>query len=205
MELSMWLSLVGICAMGAMSPGPSLAVVLSHSMSQGLKHGLVASLAHGIGVGIYAVLAVLGLAGLIEQFPSVYQFLLFGGAAYLVYLAVKILRANDSKFEVNQAPKASLLQAAQDGFAIAFLNPKLAIFFLALFSQFINPETMNMVYGFIMCMTVFVIDTLWYCLVSTVTHKANQQLQLTRYTPIMNKLLAGAFLLLALRVMVVNF
>ncbi|MDE3272524.1 LysE family translocator [Pseudoalteromonas sp. G4] len=204
MELGLWLSLAGICAVGAMSPGPSLAVVLSHSMAQGLKHGLVASVAHGIGVGIYAALAVVGLAGLIHQFPIAYKVLLFGGAIYLVYLAYNILKAGNSKFSFDKASSSSSLYAARDGFAIAFLNPKLAIFFLALFSQFIDPETITVYQGFIMCLTVFTIDTLWYCIVSVITSKANQKFDLTRYAHIINKLLAFAFLLLALRVVITN-
>jgi threonine/homoserine/homoserine lactone efflux protein len=204
MELGLWLSLAGICAVGAMSPGPSLAVVLSHSMAQGLKHGLIASIAHGIGVGIYAALAVVGLAGLIQQFPIAYKALLFGGAIYLVYLAYNILKAGKSKFSFDKASSTSSLFAARDGFAIAFLNPKLAIFFLALFSQFIDPETITVYQGIIMCLTVFTIDTLWYCIVSVITSKVNQKFDLTRYAHIINKLLAFAFLLLALRVLITN-
>lgn len=204
MELGLWLSLSGICAIGAMSPGPSLAVVLSHSMAQSLKHGLIASVAHGIGVGIYAALAVVGLAGLIQQFPIAYKALLFGGAIYLVYLAYNILKAGKSKFSFDKASSNNSLHAARDGFAIAFLNPKLAIFFLALFSQFIDPETITAYQGIIMCLTVFTIDTLWYCIVSVITSKANQKFDLTRYAHVINKLLAFAFLLLALRVLITN-
>ena len=59
--------------------------------------------------------------------------------------------------------------ALQDGFAIAFLNPKLAVFFLALFSQFIDPENLTLQVGLIMCLTVFVLDTGWYLLVALLT------------------------------------
>jgi len=204
MDLALWLSLASICAVGAMSPGPSLAVVLSHSMAQGAKQGLIASVSHGIGVGIYAALAVVGLAGLIQQFPLAYKALLFGGALYLVYLAFTILKAGESKLSLSQAASTSMLSAARDGFAIAFLNPKLAIFFLALFSQFINPETITLMQAAIMCLTVFIIDTLWYCIVSIITSKANQKFDLTRYANVINKLLACAFLLLALRVVITN-
>ena len=200
MELGLWLSLASICAIGAMSPGPSLAVVLSHSMAQGMRQGLIASLAHGVGVGIYASLAVLGLAGLIKQYPLAYQALLYGGAAYLLYIAINILKAGNHQFDLHRETNTSIWQAAQDGFAIAFLNPKLAIFFLALFSQFIDPDTITILQGLIMCFTVFAIDTLWYCFVSIVTSKANQKFELVRFAPTINKLLAIAFIILALRV-----
>ena len=83
MALSLWLSLALVCMMGAMSPGPSLAVVLKHSLSGGMKNGMLAALSHGFGVGLYAAASLLGLGALMLQFPTVYQFLVYLGAAYL--------------------------------------------------------------------------------------------------------------------------
>ncbi|MEI4550894.1 LysE family translocator [Pseudoalteromonas spongiae] len=204
MDFALWISLVGVCAIGAMSPGPSLAVVLSHSMTRGLKQGLIASVAHGVGVGIYATLAVVGLAGFIHEFPIAYKVVLFAGAAYLVYLAVNILRQKTNHFEITNNANTGNFTAAQDGFAIAFLNPKLAIFFLALFSQFIDPDSITIGSAAIMCITVLVIDTLWYCLVSLITSHANQKFELLRYGKTINNMLAIAFILLAIRVVVTN-
>lgn len=64
MALSVWLSLALVCMMGAMSPGPSLAVVLKHTLSGGMKNGMLAALSHGIGVGLYAAASLLGLGAL---------------------------------------------------------------------------------------------------------------------------------------------
>ena len=116
-----------------MSPGPSLAVVLKHSLSGGMKNGMLAALSHGFGVGLYAAASLLGLGALMLQFPTVYQFLVYLGATYLAYLGLKILfsKPNDSELHIQQNDVSSS-KALQDGFAIAFLNPKLAIFFLAL-------------------------------------------------------------------------
>ena len=66
MALSLWLSLALVCMMGAMSPGPSLAVVLKHSLSGGMKNGMLAALSHGFGVGLYAAASLLGA----DQPPS---------------------------------------------------------------------------------------------------------------------------------------
>ncbi|HDY90972.1 MAG TPA: LysE family translocator, partial [Pseudoalteromonas sp.] len=132
MTLSVWLSLAAICMMGAMSPGPSLAVVLKHSLNGSMKNGMLAALSHGIGVGLYAGASLLGLGALMTQFPTVYQILVYLGAAYLTYLGIKILLAKPSNNELEvQKSEVSEAKALQDGFAIAFLNPKLAIFFLA--------------------------------------------------------------------------
>ncbi|KAF7764235.1 hypothetical protein PCIT_b0177 [Pseudoalteromonas citrea] len=206
MELSTWLSLAFICVVGAMSPGPSLAVVLRHSLYNSATHGIVASVSHGLGVGLYAGLSLLGLASIINHFPLLYMALVYGGAAYLAYMGIRILMSQSSALEVSEHHSShSYRQAAQDGFAIAFLNPKLAIFFVALFSQFIDPEVMTLAVGFIMCATVLVIDTMWYFIVSIGSAKARDKFDLTKKQTFIDKILGVAFLLLALRVVVGQF
>lgn len=203
MTLSVWLSLAAICMMGAMSPGPSLAVVLKHSLNGGMKNGMLAALSHGFGVGLYAAASLLGLGALMLQFPTVYQFLVYLGAAYLAYLGLKILfsKPNDSELQVQKSAVSSS-KALQDGFAIAFLNPKLAIFFLALFSQFIDPENLTLNIGIIMCLTVFVIDTGWYLLVALLTEVSKKRFGFTKQNVWLDRLLGAVFIALAIKVVI---
>lgn len=203
MVLSVWLSLAVVCMMGAMSPGPSLAVVLKHTLSGGMKNGMLAALSHGVGVGLYAAASLLGLGALMVQFPNVYQLLVYLGAAYLAYLGIKILLAKPSNNELQvQKSEVSALKALQDGFAIAFLNPKLAIFFLALFSQFIDPQNLTLSIGIIMCLTVFVIDTGWYLLVALLTEVSKNRFGFTKQNPWLDKVLGAVFIALAIKVVV---
>lgn len=203
MTLSVWLSLAAICMLGAMSPGPSLAVVLKHSLNGGMKNGMLAALSHGVGVGLYAGASLLGLGALMMQFPTVYQILVYLGAAYLAYLGLKILfsKPNDSELQVQKSAVSSS-KALQDGFAIAFLNPKLAIFFLALFSQFIDPENLTLNIGIIMCLTVFVIDTGWYLLLALLTEVSKKRFGFTKQNVWLDRLLGMVFIALAIRVIV---
>ncbi|MDN3413633.1 MULTISPECIES: LysE family translocator [unclassified Pseudoalteromonas] len=203
MALSLWFSLALVCMMGAMSPGPSLAVVLKHSLNGGMKNGMLAALSHGFGVGLYAAASLLGLDALMLQFPTVYQFLVYLGAAYLVYLGLKILfsKPNDSELQVQKSAVSSS-KALQDGFAIAFLNPKLAIFFLALFSQFIDPENLTLNIGIIMCLTVFVIDTGWYLLVALLTDVSKKRFGFTKQNVWLDRLLGMVFIALAIKVVI---
>ncbi|BBI63410.1 hypothetical protein HSBAA_47160 [Vreelandella sulfidaeris] len=93
MPLTLWLSLAAICAMGAMSPGPSLALVLRHTLGGGRFNGVTAAIFHTLGVGFYALLTVWGLGALIAGFPLLFQLITWSGAAYLAWLGVKALRA----------------------------------------------------------------------------------------------------------------
>ncbi|UJX25340.1 LysE family translocator [Pseudoalteromonas sp. CF6-2] len=203
MTLPLWLSLVAVCIMGAMSPGPSLAVVLKHSLHGGMKNGMLAALSHGIGVGFYACASLLGLGALMTQLPTLYQVLVYGGAAYLAYLGIRILLARPSSQTLHvEKAKPSPRAALQDGFAIAFLNPKLAVFFLALFSQFIDPENLTFQVGLIMCLTVFVLDTGWYLLVALLTEISKKRFGFTKANPWFEKLLGVIFIALAVRVVI---
>ncbi|KZN52751.1 hypothetical protein N474_22540 [Pseudoalteromonas luteoviolacea CPMOR-2] len=203
MELSAWLSLALICTLGAMSPGPSLAVVLRHSINGGAKSGIAASVAHALGVGSYAALSILGLASLISQFPMLYTGLLYLGAAYLAYLGYKILTSKpDGETQAQTMREASnWITAAKEGFMVAFINPKTAIFFVALFSQFIDPAAMTVSLAFLMCFTVFAIDAVWFIFVSVAASSANQKLNLQSRQSVISKVLGTAFLLLAARVL----
>ena len=70
MELSAWVSIASICAVGAMSPGPSLAVVVRNTIAGGRLQGVLTGIGHALGVGIYAMIAVFGMAVLLQRFPS---------------------------------------------------------------------------------------------------------------------------------------
>ncbi|MBQ4834733.1 MULTISPECIES: LysE family translocator [Pseudoalteromonas] len=204
MELSAWLSLALICTLGAMSPGPSLAVVLKHSINSGPSAGISASVAHALGVGSYAALSVLGLASLIAQFPALYTALLYVGAAYLAYLGYMILTSKPSASngtETRTATKTEWYIAAKEGFTVAFVNPKTAIFFVALFSQFIDPEAMTFTVAFLMCFTVFIIDAIWFIFVSIAASSANDRFNLNSKQGVISKILGAAFILLAARVL----
>jgi threonine/homoserine/homoserine lactone efflux protein len=163
-NLATWLTVVSICALGAMSPGPSLVVVLRHTLAGGRAHGVVAAVAHGVGIGIYALLCISGLAFLVTELPPAYLALQWGGAAYLAWLGFKGLTAKGAPDGVLPEAQATH-SAARDGFAIAFLNPKVAVFFIALFSQVIGPETgpaARLGYA----ATAMFIDMGWYAVVA---------------------------------------
>lgn len=168
MTISIWLSLLLICILGAMSPGPSLAVVAKHSLTGGRKHGLVTAWSHACGVGLYALLTLLGLAVVLKQSPTVFNMISYAGAGYLAYLGVNALRSKGGVAEKLAVGKpSSLLHAARDGLMISLLNPKLALYFLALFSQFValGTETGSKI---VIVATPLLVDGLWYTLVACV-------------------------------------
>lgn len=176
MGLSEWLSLAAICSMGAMSPGPSLALVVRHTLRGSRAHGLVAAVAHGAGIALYAGLTVAGLAVVITRSPTLFDLLRYGGAAFLAYLGLKALLSRGGAGKAltpeGGGSRLKLGTSGRDAFLIAFLNPKIAVFFLALFSQFVRPEA-GVAEKAGMAGLAAGIDAAWYALVAlALSHSA---------------------------------
>jgi len=168
MELSAWLSIASICAVGAMSPGPSLAVVIRNTITGGRIQGIHTGVGHALGVGIYAMVAVFGMAVLLQRFPSAIHGIELLGGLYLVWLGIQAFR-NAGKGNMNP-DRENGYQGFLDGFAISGLNPKIAVFFLALLGPLVPLEASHLerlgVAGL-----ALVIDGSWYVLVAIVLVK----------------------------------
>ena len=178
-------SLIGmsfVCAMGAISPGPSLAVVLRNTISGGRTQGVMTGIGHGIGLGIYAFIAVMGLSSLLLANKQIFNLLQWAGALVLIWLAFNMITYNPS--DSSKEHEGSGRRGFLEGFMIAFLNPKILVFLVAVFSQFINPDITNSG-RFIMAIMAGVIDTTWYVLVAVVLAG----------TPIVDKLRVNAVII----------
>ena len=138
LDISSWFSIGLVCLAGASSPGPSLAVLVKNTVAGGRRQGVLTGLGHGLGVGIYAFGAVVGVAALIQAIPGVSRTIEVLGGLYLVWMGFGVLRhAGQGAEEVSSVVGRT---GFQEGFAVAFLNPKIAVFFLALLGSFIPPE-----------------------------------------------------------------
>ncbi len=199
MSLTIWFSLVIICLLGAMSPGPSLMVVLRHSLSNGRLHGILAALAHALGVAGWALLTISGLALLVTEQPVLFRLFTYAGAGYLAWMGVKALKSKGlAPLEIDKT-QAPLAEAVRDGAMVALLNPKLAIFFVALFSQFVSAE-MASTDQWITVLTVASIDSLWYIAVAVILSNSPVVERLQKQSVVINRISGVVLVGLALRV-----
>ena len=169
MELSSWISIASVCAVGAMSPGPSLAVVIKNTVAGGRVQGAMCGVGHGIGVGIYAFAAVAGLHAVVDSLTETIATI---GAIYLVYLGLKVLialsraPASDAAAGEQAAESAASERSGfSEGFLVAFLNPMIAVFFLALLGSFV-PADAGLVARSGVAALAMTIDAGWYVLVA---------------------------------------
>ncbi len=203
MSVMLWLSLLLICVLGAMSPGPSLAVVLRQTVSNGRGHGIAAGCAHALGVGIWAIATVWGLGLLVSQHQLAYQLVSWLGAGYLAWLGYNALRyvASPSHLVAEAGAKESYWKAAGSGALISLLNPKLAVFFTALFAQFVNAEQ-SLHDQVIMVLTATLVDGIWYSLVAMLFSHAHLLSWLHRHMKRFEQLTGVVLIGLSIRVVV---
>ncbi|WGV98405.1 LysE family translocator [Vibrio sp. YMD68] len=202
MTFTIWLSLLTICLLGAMSPGPSLAMVAKHSLAGGRANGFAAAWAHAFGIGIYAFITLIGLAVVLQQSPLLFKTISYAGAAYLVYLGVNALRSKGGVAEKLESGEAvSLWQSAKEGFLISLLSPKIALFFIALFSQFIAIGS-DVLSKSLIILTPLVVDGLWYTLITFMLSSPLLLERIRTKAVLIDRLSGIVLILLALRVIV---
>ncbi|MGF1698489.1 LysE family translocator [Vibrio lamellibrachiae] len=200
MTFTIWLSLLTICLLGAMSPGPSLAMVAKHSLAGGRANGLAAAWAHAFGIGIYAFITLIGLAVVLQQSPLLFKTISYAGAAYLAYLGVNALQSKGGvAAKLESGETTSLWQSAKEGFLISLLSPKIALFFIALFSQFVAVGSDTFSKGLIV-MTPLVVDGLWYTLITFMLSSPMLLDKIRSKAVLIDRLSGVVLILLALRV-----
>lgn len=139
MPLETLVLFAGACLMLALTPGPDMLYVLSRSIAQGPAAGLVSVAGFNLGIIVHAFAAAFGLAGLVAAAPLAYALIQYAGAAYLAWLAYQTFRSPDLPFLAkSNAPKAALGLIFRQALIGNLLNPKLILFFVALFPQFLD-------------------------------------------------------------------
>lgn len=139
-SLHTWLAFAAVALAMVLTPGPNMAYLISRSICQGHRAGLISLAGIVVGFAVYILLAAFGLTALFAAVPYAYDALRFAGAAYLAWLAWNALRPNGSSPFQPRAldidPPARLFGM---GLFTSLLNPKIAMLYLSLFPQFIDP------------------------------------------------------------------
>ena len=160
-----WVQFATICIVGAMSPGPSMALIIRNSIKYGRVSGILSSVGHAIGIGIYAGVSVAGLQIILINNIFLFNTIQFCGSVFLLVLGILFLRDTGQKLSIQDKQKS--VNSFMQGFAISILNPKILIWFAAIFSQFIEISSTNFV-KFTMVLIASSIDGLWYIVLTII-------------------------------------
>ncbi|RFB81390.1 LysE family translocator [Methylovirgula sp. 4M-Z18] len=184
------------------TPGPDMLLIASRSVSQGRAAGFLTYAGIALGTYCHSIVAALGLLRLFLTVPIAYEVVRLAGCFYLLYLAYKTIRAQSSAFAPSSGLKhLSGRRILLEGLATNLLNPKMALFVLALFPQFVNPNEGSMVLQMVLLASIlngigFVVNALVILLASHVRHRLST---LRRFPNLPKYLLASVFAGLACR------
>lgn len=142
--LHAYLLFIGAGLLLNITPGADMLFVVSNAGRYGLTRGIVAALGVFAGTLVHITLAVVGLSALLAASATAFALVKYVGAAYLVYLGLRLLLARrhaapTSEAHSDRGPAPALTLVLRRGLLINVLNPKIALFFLAFLPQFINP------------------------------------------------------------------
>lgn len=139
-ELSSWLAYALISLGMVLTPGPNMIYLISRSICQGRTAGFISLGGVALGFVVYMLCAALGITALVIAVPFAYDALRFGGALYLIYLAWQAIKPGGrSPFQVQTLPQDSPRKLFTMGLVTNLLNPKVAVMYLSLLPQFIDP------------------------------------------------------------------
>ena len=194
MTFFLWSQFAIVCLLGAMSPGPSLALIIRNSINFNRTSGIVASIAHGLGICLYATVTVIVLEFILRNSELIFFVIQICGSLFLIILGLIFVfkKNNENQIETFEINSSSFAQ----GFIIAIINPKILIWFTAIYSQFIdiNASLLNKT---ILVLTPSIIDAIWYSLVAILVTGYGLKEILNKKKFIIQKIIGGLLILIA--------
>lgn len=166
---SNWLILAGVFAVALASPGPDFVMAVRNSVLYSRRAGIMTAIGFALGVAVHVTYCLAGLAVIISKSVLLFNILKFAGAAYLFYVGAMALKSKGFEPETKFAGQQSMsdLAALRSGFITNLFNPKATMFFLALFTQIVDPHvvlSVQLLYG----MTCIIMTGLWFSIVATI-------------------------------------
>jgi threonine/homoserine/homoserine lactone efflux protein len=164
MSLQLWLAYVAAVFVISGTPGPNMLLSMTHGIHHGLRRTF--STMAGLLVGVLVIMstAFVGLGALLLASGVAFEVLKYIGAAYLIYLGIKVWRHADASIEMDGRPDAQSAWARfRIGIFVALSNPKAILFGVAFFPQFLDRSMPLPAQGAILLLTFMVIETGWMC------------------------------------------
>ena len=168
MTLFTFVQVFTVCLLGAMSPGPSMAVVINNAIFKGRYNGILTAIGHGIGIAVYATFAVLGLGLIIKTNILVFNGLKILSVIFLIFIGLKSI-LNKEKLNLEKKDLKDNTVSFLQGFSISILNPKIFVWFVAVYSQFMSANN-QLIFDIYLISIAGIIDACWYIILTfTVT------------------------------------
>lgn len=197
-----WGILIGVFTIALASPGPDFVIAVRNSIQYSRRIGIITAIGFAAGVAVHVTYCLMGLATLISQSILIFNVLKFIGAAYLFYVGISALRSKgfsmDEDSTTTQKKTMSAWQAFRSGFITNLFNPKATLFFLALFTQILNPNIphwTSAIYG----ATCIAMTAIWFSIVATILTTPAVRNRFIRCSKWIDRVCGGVLIALGLR------
>ncbi len=163
----MWLSLLAACVVISLTPGAGAINTMSNALNQGWRRSFWGVLGQQAALILQVVIVAAGVGLVVSQSPVLFAVIRYAGAAYLVFLGIRLILSKPEPDEDGAAkvqPRESSWSLFRRGFWVNLLNPKAIVFFLAFVPQFIRPDRDQLPQYLILIATVVIVDVLvmWF-------------------------------------------
>ncbi|MEA3117125.1 MAG: hypothetical protein QOI13_395 [Paraburkholderia sp.] len=167
------------------TPGPDTAYIVGRSVAQGRGGGLMSALGISAGCCVHTLACAFGLTALIAASAAAFTVIKFGGAIYLIYLGIRLVFAAPPKTSGGGCPRQARAPAAKkplrqlfvQGFWTNVLNPKVVLFFVSFFPQFVTGESDHKALAFLLLGAVFIaMSTVWNSFVAWIAGSVTERL-----------------------------
>ena len=198
-----FLSISIIHLFAVLSPGPDFAVVLRQSIINGRKHAIITSLGIGAGIIIHIIYCIAGITFISSSYSILVIIIKYLGASYLMLLGLKSIfttRINLNIEEEMFKNSNSLRKSFLLGFLTNALNPKASLFFLSLFTIFIDlntPVFIQIIYGSWMV----IVTSIWFCLVSILFTTNISKIFISKYALLIDKIMGVLLVIISIKIM----
>jgi threonine/homoserine/homoserine lactone efflux protein len=189
-------SFAGIAVLVSLTPGPATALVVRSAAVHGRRHALLVTLGNSTGIFMWAIASVLGISALVAASETAFWILKIVGAAVLIVLGVQALRGTRSE----EPAERNARTAYGSGLMTSFANPKLAVFFIALFPQFVPDGASVLPATLAMAGLLIAVDLVYFSLLALVVARAHHAVVSSKLARRIERLTGAVMVGLGLRV-----
>lgn len=200
MSLVIFTQIFFVCLIGAMSPGPSMVVVVNNAIFKNRYHGILTSIGHGVGISVYALFAVIGIGLIIQTNIIIFNSIKIISVIFLIYMGIKSILKN-SKIDFEKGKLMGGATSFFQGLSISILNPKIFIWFIAIYSQFMSEDN-DTIFNIYLVITAGVVDTLWYISLTILVTATKSLNILKSKNDLLSKIIGCLFLVLGIIILV---
>ena len=194
MTVTAFLAYCVAITLAAATPGPAMFAVITNGISRGFARAFIAGVGVAAGDAVLVTLALLGLVALAQTFEWIFLLLKYAGAAYLVFLGIRLWRAAATQANEQQPAQARLSRSFFLGASIALGNPKAILFHASIMPLILNLDTMTFADGLLVVLVVVSVNIITMGLYAAMAGRAAGWFRTPKRMRLMNRFAGGAMI-----------